>query len=128
MADESLRLGLAAELEFTVDAADTATAVGSGSVPVLATPRLLAWAEAATVAAVDGVLAESDTSVGSVVQLQHLRGTPVGGTVRVRAELAEVDGRSLRFTVSAADGQGRTVLWGTVTRVVVDRAAFLAGL
>lgn len=128
MTSTSLRAGLSAQLEFTVGPGDTADALGSGTVPVLATPRLLAWAEAATLRVIDGELAPSDTTVGTVVQLQHLRGTPVGGRVTVRAELTAVEGHTLRFTVSAADAEERTVLWGTITRVAVDRDRFLAGL
>lgn len=128
MTSTSLRAGLTAHLEFTVGPGDTAEAVGSGTVPVLATPRLLAWAEAATLRVIDGELAPSDTTVGTVVQLQHLRGTPVGGRITVRAELTAVEGHTLRFTVSAADAEERTVLWGTITRVAVDRERFLTGL
>lgn len=128
MAGRTVRPGLAADLEFTVTAADTATAVGSGDVPVLATPRLLAWAEAATVRAIDGALPDAETSVGTSVQVQHLHGTPVGGRITVRAELTGVDGHTLRFAVSASDGSGTTVFYGTVTRVAVDREYFMAQL
>lgn len=128
MTATSLRPGLSAQLDFTVGDGDTADALGSGTVPVLATPRLLAWAEAATLRAIEGELAATDTSVGTVMQLQHLRGTPVGGRVTVRAELDAVDGHTLRFTVSAADGDERTVMWGAITRVAVDRQHFLSDL
>jgi predicted thioesterase len=93
--------GLHAEVELTVMYPDTAAAVGSGDVPVLATPRLVALAEAATVAAVSAELDAGQTSVGTLVRLEHLRPTAVGGTVRVRAELVDVDGRELRFAVTA---------------------------
>lgn len=120
--------GLDAVVEHTVTAADTAAELGSGDVPVLGTPRLLALAEAATVAALAGHLAAGQTSVGTRVQLDHLAATPVGGRVRVRAELAAVDGRTLRFAVTATDASGAVVGRGTVTRVAVDRERFLSGL
>ena len=93
--------GASADLTHTVSAADTALAVGSGDLPVLATPRLLAWAEGATCAAVAGLVGEGQSTVGVRVELQHLVASAVGRVVRVEARLAEVDGRRLRFEVTA---------------------------
>ena len=120
-----------ATLRFTVTDDDTAAAVGSGSLPVLGTPRLLAWCEAATCAAVEAVLSPGETSVGTRVELEHLAPTPVGGTVEVTARVVHADGRLRRFAVAArnvgADGRpGRAVGSGEVTRVVVDAERFLA--
>ena len=127
-----------ARLSFDVTEGDTATALGSGDVPVLATPRLVAWLEAATCAAaaagghvggqVGGQVGEGRTSVGTRVTVEHLLATPVGGRVEVTADLAHVDGRLLRFAVAATDGEGRLVGNGEITRVVVDRDRFLARL
>ena len=116
-----------AGLTFVVSEADTAVALGSGDVPVLATPRLLAWLEAATVAAAADVVGPGETSVGTRVELEHLAATAVGVTVHVVADVAHRDGRLLRFTVAAHDGDDRLLASGTVTRVVVDRARFLSG-
>jgi fluoroacetyl-CoA thioesterase len=124
----TLKPGLVAELSHTVTDADTAIALDSGRVPVLATPRLLAWAEEATVRAVDGELDAGETSVGTRIQLEHLRPTGVGGTVTMTARLAHVDDRLLRFEVTAVDGTGVTVGHGQITRVVVDRDRFFARL
>jgi fluoroacetyl-CoA thioesterase len=126
----ALAPGLHAEIEFTVTGADTAAAVGSGDVPVLATPRLVALAEAATVAAVSARLDDGQTSVGTLIRLEHLRASAVGSTVRVRAELVEVDGARLRFNVTATDagGAGQVVGRGEVVRAVVDRRRFLERL
>ncbi len=112
-------------LEFQVSDADTARALGSGEVDVLATPRLLAWCEAATVAALAGQLTPERTSVGSRVRLDHLAATPVGGTVTITAEVAYQDGRLVRFSVSAVDRAGRLIATGEVTRVIVDRRRFV---
>ena len=106
---------------------DTARALGSGELEVLGTPRLLAWCEAATVAALTGALADGETSVGTRVELVHQRGSVVGTSVEVRADLVHVDGRLLRFDV-AAEYDGVLVGHGTVTRVVVDSERFLARL
>lgn len=111
-------------LEFQVTDEDTARALGSGDVEVLATPRLLAWCEAVTVAALAGQLTPERTSVGSRVRLEHLGATPVGGTAVVTAELEHQDGRLVRFAVSAVDAAGRLIATGEVTRVIVDRQRF----
>lgn len=76
-------------MRHVVGEADTAIAVGSGDVPVLATPRLLALAEAASVAAVTAQLAEGQTSVGTAVSLEYRRACPLGAEVSVEAELTE---------------------------------------
>lgn len=124
-----MRVGESATLEFTVTAEDTAVALGSGSLEVLATPRMLAWCEAATCAAVDPDLPEGRTSVGTRVQLEHVGASAVGAVVRVTATVAYVDGRLVRFEVTAEqDPDGRLVAHGEVTRVVVDRDRFLARL
>ena len=111
-----------------VAADDTAAAFGSGDLDVLATPRLLAWCEQATVAAVADRLPAGSTSVGTRVELAHLRASPVGADLTVRCDLVHVDGRLLRFDVRAEDGAGVVVGHGQVTRVVVDRDRFLARL
>lgn len=108
-----------------VSETDTALALGSGDVPVLATPRLLAWAEAATVAAVDDVLDAKSTTVGSRVEFEHRAASPVGATVMVDAEIVAIDGRLVHFAVVATDAEGGTLASGEVVRVVVERRRFL---
>jgi len=111
-----------------VTSADTAIALGSGDVPVLATPRLIAWLEAATVDACPG-LGPDETSVGTRVDIEHLAATPLGARVDAHAEVAHRDGRLLRFAVTAHhdDGEGPVLIaQGHVTRVVVRRDPFLA--
>jgi fluoroacetyl-CoA thioesterase len=84
---ETPAAGSSATLSFDVTEDDTASALGSGDVPALATPRLLAWCEAATCAAVATQLDDGSTSVGTRVQLEHLSATPVGGHLGVTATL-----------------------------------------
>ena len=117
-----------AEVTMVVGAGDTAAALGSGDVPVLGTPRLLALAEAATVRAAAGVLAPGQTSVGTSVRLEHTAASPVGMRVTVTAALTGKDGRRLTFAVEAVDAHGTVTGLGTIERVVVDRATFLARL
>ncbi|HSK26831.1 MAG TPA: hotdog domain-containing protein, partial [Jiangellales bacterium] len=123
-----VRTGAVGAVSHLVADEDTAAAVGSGDVPVLATPRLLALAEAATVAALAGALRPGQTSVGTRVELQHLLPSPVGTRVDVRAVVRAVDGRLVSFEVTAEHPHpdGRVVGHGRVTRVVVERDRFLA--
>ncbi len=132
-----LAVGLRATVNHVVTEADTAIQAGSGDVPVLATPRLLALAEAACVTALESHLDAGMTSVGTGVALEHRRASPVGTEIEVEAELTEVTGRRLVFSFiarhvrpgmdSGPDEDGELVAGaGTVARVVVDRDQFLA--
>lgn len=122
-----METGQSATLEFEVTEADTAAAVGSGDLAVLGTPRLLAWCEAATCAAIASSLGADSTSVGTRVSLEHLAASPVGERLQVEATVAYVDGRLVRFTVAASQlSDGKVVGTGEVTRVVVDRERFLS--
>ena len=124
-----MKTGLTSTLTRTVTAVDTAEALGSGDLPVLATPRLLAWCEAATCAAVSGSVPEERTTVGTRIQLEHVAASRVGATVSITATLTYVDGRLLRFEVVARDVEDDKVVGhGEVTRVLVDRDRFLSRL
>jgi fluoroacetyl-CoA thioesterase len=116
--------GPRAAVEMQVEDADTAASLRTGDVPVLATPRVVALAEEATVAAVEGRLDAGTTSVGYRVQLDHLAPIPIGGRVTAEATLESVEGRRLNFRVSVSDGHG-LVAAGRITRVVVERDRFL---
>jgi fluoroacetyl-CoA thioesterase len=120
-------------LSFIVTEADTALALGSGDVPVLATPRLLAWIEASTVVAAREHLDDGQTTVGTHVELRHRRPTAVGRTVRVEVSSVQRSGTRLMFEASVyerySDGPDRSpIATAHVTRAVVDRAAFVAAL
>ena len=123
----AVKPGARAEIRLTVREADTAIALCSGQVPVLATPRVVALCEEATVAAVDGTLPGGQTTVGMRIQLDHLQPNAVGSTVAAEAVLDRVEGRRLHFTVSVRDHRG-LVACGKVTRVVVDTDRFLDNL
>lgn len=122
--EPALAPGLTARVELTVADTDTAQAVGSGDVPVLGTPRVLALAEAATVAATAARMPGGSTTVGTRVELDHRAATPVGRTVVAQARLTAVEGRRLYFEVSVSDGD-ETVAEGRVERVLVDRQRFV---
>lgn len=116
--------GLAGRVTMTVTDHDTAVALRSGQVPVLATPRVVALCEEATCEAVGGSLDEGQTTVGMRVQLDHLAPSRVGASVTAEATLEKIEGRRLVFTVSVNDDQG-LIAAGKITRVVVDAERFL---
>lgn len=117
-------LGRSTTREFVVSETDTAAAVGSGSLPVLGTPVLLAWCEAVTCEVLD--LPDGSTSVGTRVALEHLAASKVGATIVVSATIAYSDGRLVRFEVDAREPGGKLLGSGEVTRVIVETDRFLA--
>jgi predicted thioesterase len=120
-----LQLGSCGRATLVVAEQDTAAALGTGTVPVLASPRLIALCERAACDAVERHLPPGTTTVGSRVQFDHLAPVAVGTEVVADATLARVEGRRLTFTVSASDAAG-LVGAGRLTRVVVGTEAFMA--
>ncbi len=113
-------------MRYHVSEDDSAIALGSGDVPVLATPRLIAWMEAATVDSAIAFLKPGETTVGIKIRIEHRRATPVGGTVQVRATpTSDVGDRRLTFAVAAIDDSGHVVAEGEIVRAIVDRDRFL---
>ena len=115
-------------MRHEVTGADTAVALGSGNVPVLATPRLIAWMEAETVRSAAPLIEAGRTTVGTAIRVEHRRATPVGGLVEVTAAPPAVSGRRLTFAVQAVDAAGQVVAEGEIDRAIVDRDTFLAKL
>lgn len=117
--------GMKAEKRITVGPEDTAEKVGSGTLPVLATPRMIALIEATASAAAAPGLEPGTSTVGTLVNVAHTSATPVGMEVVCTAELVEVDRRRLVFEVEVRDASG-PVGSGTHERFVVDDAKFMA--
>ena len=117
--------GLTARVELTVSDADTAQSLGSGDVPVLGTPRVLALAEAATVVALARELPSGVTTVGVHAEIEHRTATPIGRTVHATATLTKQDGPRLHFDVTVREGE-KVVAEVRVRRVLLDRQRFLA--
>ena len=109
-----------------VAAEDTAEWMGSGNVPVLATPRVIAWMEAAAIAALR-TLPKGTTSVGTHIAVDHLAASHVGAEVRAEAEVRAVEERKIEFEVRAF-AREELIADGTHTRVIVDRRRFLSGV
>jgi predicted thioesterase len=119
-----IMIGAVGSAHLIVGEADTAIALGSGDVPVLGTPRVVALLEKAAVAALVGDLAVGTTSVGTHIAVDHVAASIVGAQVEATAEVVEVDGRTVSFRLSAQDGD-RTIATGSHLRIVVDRERFL---
>ncbi len=109
----------------TVTNTNTALSMGSGSLPVFATPAMVALMEEAACRVMDGLLSEGITSVGTAMSVNHLAATPVGMTVTAEAELLEQDGRKYVFRVTATDEKG-LIGEGRHERFAVDKDRFLA--
>ena len=119
--------GLKYESVATVGDANTAAAMGSGDMPVFATPAMAALMENAAMKAVEGALPEGAATVGTAISISHVKASPVGARITASAELVEVDGRRLVFAVRAWDERG-TIGEGSHTRFVVDRERFMGKL
>jgi predicted thioesterase len=122
-----IEAGLTAELTHTVTDEDSAASYGSGLMPVLSTPHLVALMERTARKAIEPELSEGENNVGIRVDIKHLAATPVGMEVRIRAELLEVDGRRLRFRVEAWDEEEK-VGEGYHERFIIDAARFIQGV
>jgi fluoroacetyl-CoA thioesterase len=117
--------GLVGECEHVVEVADTASQWGSGLVPVFSTPSLVGLMETAAVSALVGHLPATQTTVGVRMNVRHLAATPVGMSVRTRAELTAIEGRKLLFRIQAWD-EIELIGEADHERFIVEEARFLA--
>lgn len=116
--------GLRGEASVIVNETNTASKLGSGSVPVFGTPALVALMERAAINALRPHLDEGQDSVGVSVNVKHLAATPMGKRVRAEAEVTAVEGKKITFAVRAFDSQEK-VGEGVHERVLIDREAFI---
>ena len=122
-----IEIGLKHTTELTVTDAVTAIAIGSGDMPVLATPMMMALMENAAMLAVKDEMPEGCTTVGGHIESSHLKPSKVGDKVAAIAEVTKVDGKKIEFKVAAYSGD--TLLGeGTHLRFIVDRERFLSKL
>ena len=119
----NLKPGLTGSAELKVGVEHTAPSIGSGLVPVLATPVMINVIEAAALAAVEHLLPAGHQSLGIHLDVSHFAATPIGMKVRATAELTAVDGRTLTFRVEARD-EKEPFGGGSHQRVVVNVARF----
>ncbi|WP_314294484.1 thioesterase family protein [Fusobacterium periodonticum] len=118
-----LEVGMKYEIDRVVTENDTAAKAASGSVEVLATPVMIAWMEEASLRLAQQELEEGLTTVGTEVNIKHLKGTLVGKTVKVLSVLKEIDRKRLVFDVEVVE-DGVVVGSGSHTRFIIDTAKF----
>ena len=121
----TLQPGLNAEVELTVSETETAAHLGSGSLPVYATPALVALMENAAIRALEGHLPPGYSTVGGHIDVRHLAATPVGVKVRAHAELVEAQGRKLTFRIQAWD-EVELIGEADHVRFLIEEKAFMA--
>jgi putative PIN family toxin of toxin-antitoxin system len=120
----TIPLGAQGSAQVTVTEAHTAQTMGSGSLPVFATPAMIALMEAAAVNALASHLNADETSVGIALSITHTAATGLGAEVQASAEVVSVEGRQIGFQVVAQDSN-RIIGEGTHQRVVVNRQRFM---
>ena len=122
-----LEVGMKYEIDRVVTENDTAAKAASGSVEVLATPVMIAWMEEASLRLAQKELEEGLTTVGTEVNIKHLKGTLVGKTVKIVSVLKEIDRKKLIFDVEVFE-DGVVVGTGTHTRFIIDPVKFYENL
>ena len=122
---EKIQPGMAREVSEAVCDKNTAAAMGSGTLPVYATPAMVALMERAAAELAEQQLPEGWTSVGIGMQLAHTAATPCGMQVKARAEVTAVDGRKISYRLTACDAAGE-IGHGTHERFAVTSEKFLA--
>lgn len=120
-----LEKGLSAQSRTTVVRENTAETMGSGDMPVFATPAMVALMENAAMTSVAEALPAGSTTVGSEMNCTHIKPSGMGAEITATAVLTAVEGRKLTFNVGARDAEGM-IGEGVHVRYVVDREKFLS--
>lgn len=125
---KAVKTGITHTFEATITPQQSAINVGSGAVEVLGTPAMIALMEKASNLLMDPYFDKGETSVGTHVDVRHMKPTAIGATIKVSAKLTEcVDGRKLTFEIWAEDEEGE-VGRGTLKRAVINKEKFMARL
>lgn len=122
---KSIIIGLAGKAETVVDNTNTASAMGSGDMEVFATPAMVALMETAAVDALSPMISPESSTVGTLINVSHVKASPAGEKITAEAVLAETDGRRLVFSVKAYDSKG-IIGEGRHERFIVDREKFMS--
>lgn len=125
MPENSLKPGLTGIATTQVTPSNVAATVADGAVPMFSTPSMIGLMERASYDSVAPLLEPTQTTVGTIVDIQHLAATPIGLNVRAEVELVEVEGRRLRFRVQAFDSIEK-IGEGWHERFIVDLERFTA--
>lgn len=121
---EGLKVGVTGQAKTTVSENNTAISLGSGGIPVFATPAMIALMENAAMNSVDRFLPEGNTTVGIKISSSHIAATPLGMEVTAKCELLEIDGKRLVFKVEAYDSAEK-IGEGIHERFIVNTDKFM---
>ena len=121
----NIKPGIDNEIDDTVTEQNSASAWGSGGLPVFATPAMIAFMEKAAHLAVEALLPSGWSTVGTEVNIKHLSATPVGMKITARAELLSIEGRALHYKIEAHDEEGK-IGEGTHSRFIIETEKFMA--
>ena len=114
--------------QFRVEAVDTATQLGSGTLEVLATPRMIAWMENTAMKLCASHTTEGDTTVGISINADHSKASKVGTLVTIEAEIERIDGRKISLTIRATDDNGNIIGTAHHDRFIVNCERFMTKL
>ena len=120
-----MQIGITGKQTITVTEEKTAQAMGSGTLPVFATPAMIALMENTASKSVEAKLDEGAGTVGTLINVKHVAAPPVGMDVTCETKLVEVDRKRLVFEVKAYDAAG-VIGEGTHERFIIDNERFLA--
>ena len=123
-----MKIGTEYTCTTQVEPANCASAVGSGGLDVFSTPSMIALMEKAAYTLVQESLAEGESTVGTQMNVDHVKASKIGDTITAKAILTEIDGRKLTFDVSATDSAGNTIGRGVHTRFMIQVEKFLSRL
>lgn len=122
--EATLRIGLEYYFQIQSSEKDSAISIGSGSVEVFATPSLIANMEKAALLCVENLLADSQTTVGTHLEISHFKATPIGQKISFKATLKLIEGKKLEFEVTATDEQDE-IGNGKHTRYIINKEKFM---
>jgi predicted thioesterase len=125
--EDNLKIGIKGVTETIVSVSDTAVKYGSGLVEVFATPAMIALMEKTCLESVLTFLEDDEGTVGTAVNIVHLKASPIGAKIVCETELVEIDGKRLTFYVSARDDNGE-IGRGTHERFIINTDKFMAKL
>lgn len=120
-----LKVGITGSTDVLVSEANTAKTMGSGSLDVFATPAMIALMEKAASMTVQNYIDEDSSTVGTMINIKHIAATPIGMNVTAKAELVEIEGKRLVFSVEAFDGKDK-IGEGQHERFIVKAEKFIA--
>ncbi len=121
---KEISIGTVGTAEVAVTAVNTADVMGSGALPVFATPAMCALMEKAAVLAGEDFMEDGESTVGIKLAISHDAPSPLGAEITATATITAVEGRKVSFAVEAREGD-RIIGKGTHERFIIDCERFM---